>query len=82
MVLDMPGFGFDQVAAEALARTLRPTLAAAIEEGTTLPTVLAALALSAAAVAQGSALRRGPGRAAQAVAHLMQLAMAMERTPW
>ena len=82
MVLEMPGFAFDQPGAEALARTLRPTLEAARTAGVSVPTVLAALALSAAAVTQRSGLLQTPGQAARAVSELMQMALAVERLPW
>lgn len=82
MVLEMPGFAFDQPGAEALARALRNTLEAAQTAGVTVPTVLAALALSAAAVVHGSGLRLSPELAAWAVADLMKMALATERLPW
>lgn len=82
MVLEMPGFAFDQPGAEALARALRPTLEAALTAGTPVATVLAALALSGASVVHRSALRRSPSPAARAVADLMQMALAAERLPW
>lgn len=82
MVLEMPGFAFDQPGAEALARALRPTVQAAMSSEEMVPTVLAALALSAAAVVQRSGLRRSSPLAARAIADLMLMALAAERLPW
>jgi hypothetical protein len=82
MVLEMPGFAFDQPGAEALARALRSTIEAALAAGVSTPTVLAALALDAASVVARSGLRTTPGLAARAVGELMQMALAAERLPW
>ncbi len=82
MVLEMPGFAFDQAGAEALARLLRPILEGAQLDEARVPTVLAALTLSAGAVLHRSRLGRNPVAAAMAMGRLLQQALDTNTLPW
>lgn len=82
MVLDLPGFRWDQARAEALARALRPALDLAESGEVPVPDRLAALALAAAAVVTRSRLARDPEAAARAIAALIVDAVRSGQLPF